>query len=65
MRREYTAKKNLEELVLLAEVDRLFPTIVALVQVRADTSELNQLVFLQTLRQRDVVKVVEGVNRRT
>ena len=53
---------HLEQLVLLAKVDRLLPAIVALVQVGANASELDQLVLLQTLRQRDVVKVVEGVD---
>jgi len=57
-------QSNLKESVLLAEVDRLFPAIVALVQVGADASELDQLVFLKTLGQRDVVKVVERVDGR-
>jgi len=56
--------KDLEEFVLLAEVDRLFPAVVAFVQVCADASELNQFVLLQTLCERDVIKVVEGVDGR-
>ena len=55
----------LEESVFLTQVDRLFPAIVALVQVRADASELDQFVLLQTLGQCDVVKVVECVDGRT
>jgi len=57
--------KNLEEFVLLAQVNRLLPAIVALVQVCADSSELDQLVLLQPLSQRYVVKVVESVDGRT
>ena len=55
---------DLEEFVLLAEVDRLLPAVVALVQVCTDAPELNELVLLQTLGQSNVVEVVECINRR-
>ena len=57
--------KHLEELVLLAQVDRLLPAVVALVQVGTDAPKLNQFVLLEALRQRDVVKVVKCVNGST
>lgn len=54
--------KNLIELVLLAQLNALFPAVVALEQVGSDSPEFNQLVLLQALRQGDVVKVVIGIN---
>lgn len=53
---------DLVELVLLAELNALFPAVVALEQVGCDPPELNQLVFLQALGQRDVVEIVVGIN---
>ena len=53
--------EHLIELVLLAELHTLFPAVVALEEVGSDSPELNQLVLLQTLSQRDVVKVVVGI----
>lgn len=55
----------LVELVLLAELHALSPAVVALVKVSSDTSELNQLVFLQPLRQVNGVEVVIGINGRS
>ncbi len=52
---------HLIELVLLAELHTLFPAVVALEEVGSDSPELNQLVLLQALSQRDVVKVVVGI----
>ena len=54
---------DLIELVLLAELHTLLPAIVALEEVGGDSPELNQLVLLEPLGQRDVVKVVVGVYR--
>lgn len=42
---------NLVELVLLAQLNTLFPAVVALEKVGSDSPELNQLVPLQALRQ--------------
>lgn len=53
---------DLVELVLLAELNALFPAVVALEQVGCDPPELDQLMLLQALGQRDVVKVVIGVD---
>ena len=52
----------LVELVLLAELDALFPAVVALEQVSCDPPELDQIVLLQALSQRDVVEVVVGID---
>jgi len=57
-----TVNLYLEQLVLLAQLHRLLPPVVALEQVGADAPELHQLVALQLLSERDVVKVVEGVD---
>ena len=54
---------HLEEAVVLAQVDRLLPAVVALVEERGDAAELDQLVLLEELRQRDVVEVVERLDR--
>lgn len=53
---------NLVELVLFAELNALFPAVVTLEEVGRDPPELNQLVLLQALGQRDVIKVVVSVN---
>ena len=53
----------LVEFVLLAELHTLFPAVVSLEEVGSDPPELNQLVFLQALGKRDVVKVVIGIYR--
>lgn len=52
---------DLVELVLLAQLHTLLPAVVALEEVGGDSPELNQLVLLQALGQRDVVKVVIGI----
>ncbi|KAF3847983.1 hypothetical protein F7725_021011 [Dissostichus mawsoni] len=49
----------LVELVLLAELDALFPA------VSCDPPELDQIVLLQALSQRDVVEVVVGIDGST
>ena len=51
-----------EQVVFLAKLDALLPAVVALVQVGGDSSELDELVLLEHLRQRDVVEIVEGVD---
>lgn len=56
---------DLVELVLLAELNTLFPAVVSFEKVGGDPPELDQLMFLQTLGQRDVVEVVIGVNGST
>lgn len=53
--------EHLIELVLLTELHTLFPAVVALEEVSSDSPELNQLVPLQALGQRDVVKVIVGI----
>lgn len=53
---------HLVEFVLLTELNTLFPAVVALEKVGCDPPKLNQLVFLQTLGQWDVVKVVIGID---
>ncbi|TNN66810.1 hypothetical protein EYF80_022879 [Liparis tanakae] len=58
---------GVEHGVLGKEAERLHalpPAVVALVKVSGDTSELNQLVFLQPLRQANGVEVVVGVDGR-
>ena len=47
---------------MFAQLHRLLPAVVALVEIRRDASELDQLVPLQSLRQRDVIEVVERFN---
>lgn len=54
-------KQHLIKLVLLAELHTLLPAVVALKEVSSDSPELNQLMLLHTLGQRDVVKVVVGI----
>ena len=54
----------LEEAVVLAQLHGLLPSVVALVQVGRDAAELDQLVLLEALRQRDVVKVVKRLDGR-
>ena len=49
---------------MLAQLHGLLPPVVALVQVGRDATELNQLVPLETLRERDVVEVVERLDGR-
>ena len=53
---------NPVEQVLLAEVHRLRPSVVVLVEVGTDTSELKQLVLLQLLGQGDCIKVIKSVD---
>eukprot|EP00050_Salpingoeca_kvevrii_P006202 m.287993 g.287993 ORF g.287993 m.287993 type:complete len:381 (+) comp11879_c0_seq1:284-1426(+) len=53
----------LEQLVLLAQLDRVRPAVVALVQVGSNAPELNELVLLQSLSELDVVKVLVLVDR--
>ena len=56
---------DLVELVLLAQLNALFPAVVSLKEIGGDPPELDELVLLQPLGQRDVVKVVVGVDGRT
>jgi len=51
-----------EQVVLFAQLHALLPTVVALVEVGGDATELYEFVFLHLLCQRDVVEVVEGVD---
>lgn len=53
---------HLVELVLLAELDTLFPAVVAFKKIGCDPPEFNQLVLLQALGERDVVEVVVSVD---
>lgn len=53
---------HLVKLVLLAELDTLFPAVVAFKKIGCDPSEFNQLVLLQALGERDVVEVVVCVD---
>lgn len=55
----------LVEAILLAELDRLLPPIVAFVQVGRNAAELDELVFLEPLCQRNVIKVVECIDGRS
>lgn len=52
----------LEQFVLFAQVNRLLPAVVALVEVGGNAAELDQLVLLEALREGDVIKVVVGVD---
>ena len=52
----------LVESVGLAQLDRLLPPVVALVQVGRDAAELDELVLLEPLRQAYVVEVIVGVD---
>lgn len=52
---------HLIELVLFAELHTLFPAVVALEEIGSNPPELNQLMLLQALGQRDVIKVVIGI----
>lgn len=54
--------RYLVEFVLLAELHTLSPAVVALVKISSNTPELDQVVFLQSLRQANGIKVVVGVN---
>ena len=54
----------LEEAILFAQLDRLLPAVVALVEVGGDAAEFNQLVLLEPLGQDNRVEVVEGVDAR-
>ena len=55
----------LEEPVVFTQLHRLLPPVVTLVQVCRDASELNQLVPLESLCQRDVIEVVERLDGRS
>lgn len=52
----------LEKFVLFAQVHRLFPAVVALIEVGGNATEFNQLMLLKALRQGDVVEVVIGID---
>lgn len=54
---------HLVEFVFLAQLHTLLPSVVALEEVSSDSPELDQLVFLQTLGQCDVVKIIVCVYR--
>lgn len=54
---------HLVELVFLAQLHTLLPSVVAFEEVSSDSPELNQLVLLQTLGQRDVVEVIVCIYR--
>lgn len=56
-------ESHLIELVFLAELHALLPAVIALEEVGSDSPELDQLVLLQALGQRDVVEVVVGIYR--
>ena len=49
---------------MFAQLHRLLPTVVPLVEIRRDAPELDQLVPLQPLSQRDVIEVIERFNTR-
>ena len=56
---------HLVKLVPLTELYRLLPAVVTLVKISCYAAELDQLVFLKPLGQRDVVKVIKSVDRCT
>ena len=53
---------NLVQFVFFAQVDRLSPAVVILVEVGGDATELEEFVFLQKLGQSDSVKVIKRIN---
>lgn len=60
--RIHEQRTYLEEVVTFAQVHRLLPAVITLVQVGGNAAELNELVLLKTLRERNVVEVVIGIN---
>ena len=52
-----------EQLVLFRQCDRIVPLAVLLVQVSSQPPELEQSVLLKLLCERDVVEIVETINR--
>lgn len=53
---------NLVEFILLAKFHTLLPAVVAFEKVGGNSSEFDELVLLQALGQRYVIKVVIGVD---
>lgn len=53
---------HLVELVLLAELNALFPAVVPFEKVSCDPPKFNKFVLLQALGQGDVVKVIISIN---
>lgn len=56
---------HLEKLVPFTELYRLLPAVVAFVEISRYTAELDELVLFKPLGQRDVVKIIKSVDRRT
>ena len=56
---------HLEKFVPFTELHRLLPAVVAFVKISRYTAELDQLVLFQALSERNVVKIIKSVNRRT
>lgn len=56
---------HLEKFVPFTEFHGLLPAVVAFVKISRYTAELDQLVLFQALSERNVVKIIKSVNRRT
>ena len=56
---------HLVKLVPFTELHRLLPAVVALVKISGYPAEFDELVFLKSLGQRDVIKVIKSVDRCT
>lgn len=54
---------HLVKLVPFTELYRLLPAVVTLIKVSCYAAELNELMFLKPLGQRDVVEVIKSVDR--
>merc|ERR1712165_196989 len=52
----------LEEVVLLAQLDTLLPSVVTFIQIGSNPPELDEVMLLELQGETDVVKVVEGID---